>query len=225
MRKSRRRLGVLGGTFDPIHIGHLDAGDAAREGLALDTILVIPAHDPPHRPVEPRATAFHRFALAALAVQGRKAYRLSDMELRRSGPSYTALTLRDLHAKGWTPSQIFFILGADAFAEIATWYDYPALLDACHFVVIARPGTTPEAALSHNPSLISRVRPLADASREGVAPSIFVVNGHTTDVSSSDIRARLAEDRPIDGLVPDAVAAYIRAHHLYTAVDDLHGED
>ena len=124
-----RRIGLLGGTLDPFHVGHLDAADAARAALGLDEILVIPAHDPPHRPDDPHASAFHRFAMVALAVDGREGYRASDLELRRDGPSYTALTLRDLRSAGYEPSQLYFIAGADAFAEIATWFDYPAILD------------------------------------------------------------------------------------------------
>jgi cytidyltransferase-like protein len=89
------RIGLLGGTLDPIHVGHLDAAEAARTALRLDTIVVIPSHDPPHRSVDPHASAFHRFAMVALAIDGRPEYRASDMELRRDGPSYTALTLRD----------------------------------------------------------------------------------------------------------------------------------
>src|SRR5262245_34091585 len=119
-----RRLGILGGTFDPIHYGHLDAAAAARSALSLDEILLVPASDPPHRPVDPRASGFHRFAMAALATRDIEGCRLSDLELQRSGPSYTALSLRDLHGAGWKPSQLFFILGADAFAEIASWHDY-----------------------------------------------------------------------------------------------------
>ena len=211
-----RRLGVLGGTFDPIHLGHLDAGDAAQRALALDEVCVIPLHDPPHRPSDPRASAFHRFALVALAIQDRPTWRLSDMELRREGHSYTFDTLRTIQAEGWRPSQIFFILGADAFAEIATWYAYPAILDACHFVVIARPGTTIDEALAKTPSLRARVRPVADAMETGTT-AIFLVETRTADVSSSGIRARLAEGRAIDDLVAPAVARHIQLHGLYAA--------
>src|SRR5688500_832820 len=116
-----RRLGVLGGTFDPVHFGHLDAGDAAQSALELDEVRLVPSHDPPHRPVDPRASAFHRFALAALAVAERPSWRVSDVELARAGASYSIDTLRALHGDGWSARQIFFILGADAFAEIATW--------------------------------------------------------------------------------------------------------
>ena len=134
-----RRLGVLGGTFDPVHFGHLDAADAARSALALHDVLFVPSHDPPHRRVDPHATTFQRFALAALAINGIDGYRVSDMELLREGSSYTSDTLRALHAAGWAPSQLFFILGVDAFAEIATWHEFPAVLDGAHFAVIARP--------------------------------------------------------------------------------------
>lgn len=209
-----RRTGLLGGTFDPIHLGHLDAADAARRALALDEILVIPAHDPPHRPSDPHASAFHRFAMIALAIAGRPGYRASDMELRREGPSYTALTLRDLHAAGHDASELFFIIGADAFADIAAWHDYPAILDACQFAVISRPGSTIGEALARTPALHDRV-----------GRTIHTVESATADVSSTDIRARLASGASIDGLVPPAVARHIEAHQLYTPAYLFHGED
>ena len=225
MTKEGRRIGVIGGTFDPIHVGHLDAAEAARRALTLDEIQVIPAHDPPHRRADPHASGFQRFALVALAIAGMPGYRASDMELRRDGPSYTALTLRDLHQQGWRPTQIFFIIGADAFAEIATWHDYPAILDAAHFVVIARPGTTLDAAVSRTPELHGRVRRSGEGVSNGAGTAIFLVEATTSDVSSTDVRARLASGGSIDGLVPPAVAQHIRAHHLYGATDDRHGQD
>jgi nicotinate-nucleotide adenylyltransferase len=209
-----RRLGILGGTFDPIHFGHLDAVDAARRALHLDEVWLIPSSDPPHRPADPLASGFHRFALVTLAVQGDEALRASDLELTRTGPSYTADTLRAVARHGWRPSQIFFILGSDAFAEIATWREFPDVLDAANFVVIARPGTTLDAATARTPSLRGRV-----------GTSILLVEARTRDVSSSTIRARLAAGQPIGDLVPAAVARHIAAHHLYGAVDDLHGQD
>ncbi len=214
MTRDARRIGVLGGTFDPIHVGHLDAADAARRALALDEILVIPAHDPPHRSDEPHASSFHRFAMISLAIEERPGYRACDIELRRQGPSYTALTIRDLHAAGWTPSQLYFVVGADAFAEVGTWYEYPAILDACRFAVVARPGTSLEAALARTPDLRSRV-----------GESIELVEAATAAVSSSDIRARLLAGQPVNDLVPPAVARHIVTHHLYGAIDALHGKD
>jgi nicotinate-nucleotide adenylyltransferase len=208
------RLGILGGTFDPVHFGHLDAADAARRALNLDQVWLIPSCDPPHRPIDPLASGYHRFALVALAVHGDETLRASDIELTRTGPSYTADTLRAVARRGWHASQIFFILGSDAFAEIATWREFPAVLDAANFVVIARPGTTLDAAAARTPSLRGRL-----------GTSIFLVEARTRDVSSSTIRARLAARQPIDDLVPAAVARHIVAHHLYDAVDNLHGQD
>ena len=219
-----RRLGLLGGTFDPIHYGHLDAAAAARQALALGEIRLLPSHDPPHKPADPRATAFHRFALVALAIDGLDGYSVSDAELLRTGPSYTVETLRRLHRDGWLPGQIFFILGSDAFAEIATWREFPAVLDTAQFVVIARPGTTLEAASARTPALRGRLRS-AEETSDPSGTSIFLVEARTRDVSSSTIRARLAARQPIDDLVPAAVARHIAAHHLYGAVDDLHGQD
>jgi nicotinate-nucleotide adenylyltransferase len=217
-----RRLGVLGGTFDPVHVGHLDAADAARSALALDEVLFVPSHDPPHRPVEPHATAFHRFALVALAIDNRPGCRVSDIEARRSGSSYTSDTLRTLDAAGWRPSQLFFILGTDAFAEIATWHEFPAVLDLAHFVIVARPGATIGDALARTPELRRRVRPLDAADDRAGATAIFLVEARTRDVSSTTIRARLAVRQPIDDLVPPAVARHIAAHDLYLE-SNLHG--
>ena len=222
---SRRRLGVLGGTFDPVHYGHLDAAAAARTALGLDDILFMPSHDPPHRPVDPRATTFQRFALVALAIDGMPGYRVSDEELRRQGSSYTSDTLRTLHAAGWSPSHIFFILGADAFAEIADWHEFPAVLDAANFAVIARPGAPIEGALARTPALRSRVRSPAPDVLAGPATSVFLVEAATRDVSSTDIRARLAARQSIDDLVPLSVARHIAANHLYGAEDGLHGDN
>ena len=228
---STHRLGVLGGTFDPIHNGHVRAAEAARTVLGLETIRVVPAHDPPHRPVDPRASVFHRFALVALTINDLAHWELSDAELTRSGPSYTADTLRSLHAEGWLPSQIFFILGSDAFAEIATWYEFPAVLDAANFAIVARPGTTLAQAAARTEAVSQRLRPVgpggAVASIGTVNTGIFLIETNTPDISSTDIRDRLATGGSIDDLVPAAVARYIQSQHLYepsAAVNDLHGK-
>ena len=221
---TERRLGVLGGTFDPIHYGHIRIGEAAEKVLELDEIRVIPAHDPPHRPLDPKATAFHRFALVALAIDGHPKWRLSDAELRRAGPSYTAHTLRVLHAEGWRPSQIFFILGADAFEEIETWYDFPAVLGDAHFAIMARPGTSNAATVTTSNRLLQR---RADSSVPAPNTTGFhFIDVETPDISSTSIRARLAARLPIDDLVPAPVARYILNHGLYesAAVNDLHGQ-
>lgn len=220
---SHRRLGLLGGTFDPIHFGHLDAADAAREALALDEVVFLPSHVPPHRSQQPRASAFHRFALLALALSDHDGYRACDMELNRQGPSFTIDTLRALHEQGWTAAQIFFILGADAFADISSWREYPAVVDAAHFVVMARPGCHIDDALARSPELAHRVGP---APVRGIDPEntgIFLVHARTRDVSSTEVRRRLATGESVAGLVPDSVARYVMSHRLYQGVSELHG--
>lgn len=218
-----RRMGVLGGTFDPVHLGHLDAAAAAQAALELDEVLFVPTHDPPHKPALPRTGAFHRFALVALAIQDTPTYRASDMELAREGASYTVDTLRALHAEGWLASQLFFILGGDAFAEIAAWREYPAILDLAHFVVVTRPGTTIEDALANMPGLRSRVRFVGHDVPDDSTTGIYLIEARTRDVSSTTVRARLNEGRAIDDLVPPAVARHILTHHLYRAAEELHG--
>ncbi len=219
-----RRLGVLGGTFDPVHFGHLDAAEAARRALDLTEVLFVPAHDPPHRPADPHAASAHRFAMAALAINGCPAYRVSDLELTRGGNSYTADTLRSLHAGGWDALQIFFILGADAFAEIATWHEFPAVLDFAHFAVVARPGATLEQAAARTPALRGRMRQPPNAAGSGPDTGIILIEAVTRDVSSTSIRAHLYAGQSIDHLVPSSVARHIAAHHLYRTGRELHGE-
>jgi len=223
--KATHTIGVLGGTFDPIHLGHLDAAEAARTALHLDEIRLLPLRDPPHRSASPMASAFHRFALVALAIADRPAYRVSDMELTRPGHSYTADSLRAMHAEGWAPSQIFFILGADAFAEISTWREFPAVVDGAHFVVIARPGTSLDTAMARTPELRHRCHRPEEAIPSDGKTRIILVEARTRDVSSTMIRARLNAREPIADLVPAAIARHIVVHHLYGAVGDLHGND
>lgn len=215
-----RRIGLLGGTFDPIHNGHLDAADAAQQHLGLDAVLFVPSNVPPHRQAGPTASGYDRYALIALAIQDRRCYRASAMELERTGNSYTVDTLHRLQAQGMRPWQLFFIIGSDAFAEIATWHRYPEVLDAANFAVIARPGTSLAGAIARTPPLASRIR------HEGAtaeSTGVFLVDARTRDVSSTVIRARLAAGQPIDDLVPAAVARYIAAHDLYATVNHLHG--
>jgi nicotinate-nucleotide adenylyltransferase len=134
------RIGILGGTFDPIHRGHLAAAAAARRALRLDRVLFVPSSIPPHRPTPPLASEFHRFAMVALAISGRASYEASDIELQMGGLSYTSRTLEYFASLGHPPSSLFFITGADAFADIDTWHAYPQLLERAHFVVVSRQG-------------------------------------------------------------------------------------
>jgi nicotinate-nucleotide adenylyltransferase len=210
---SGRRIGLLGGTFDPIHCGHLDLGRAAESALGLTDVVVLTANVPPHRP-QPHASSHHRFAMAVLAITGCDRWRASDLELQRGGASYTSVTLRRFHELGFAPTELFFITGADAFAEIETWKDFPSFLDGTHFVVVSRPGHPVSTLTTRLPALTGRMTRSLDADSRP-ATSIFLIDADTADVSASAIRRRAATGGSIAGLVPPAVLQHIERHALY----------
>jgi nicotinate-nucleotide adenylyltransferase len=209
------RVGILGGTFDPVHEGHLAAARAAWSALALDRLLFVPSHQPPHRSEHPRASRFHRFAMVALAITQHPGWEACAIELERDGPSYSFDTLTALHDEGCEPRRLFFIIGSDAFADIASWSRYPEVLDAAHFLVIARPGTPTASLATRLPALAPRlVAPEALAAQPH--PSIAWLETATPDVSSTAVRQRAAGgEAALAGLVPPAVASYIARHRLY----------
>lgn len=221
---SRARIGVLGGTFDPVHLGHVGAARLVRRRLALDSVWLMPSHVPPHRPHQPRVSPFHRFAMTALASAGEPGLRASPLELEHPGPTYTADTLQRLHARGLAPWQIFFITGADAFAEIATWKQYPSVLDMAVFTVVARTTMSVETLMSRTPDLAPRWRrvgfgdePVDDVtatSSLSVHP-IVLIEDSLPDVSATEVRGRLERGESVHGLVPDLVEEYISRHRLY----------
>jgi nicotinate-nucleotide adenylyltransferase len=217
------RTGVLGGTFDPIHVGHLAVASEARRALALDEVLFLPLRVPAHRPTEPVASPEDRLAMATLAARASgEAFRASDIELTHPGPSYTADTLRALHAAGYEAWQLFFLTGADAFADISTWREYPALLDLAHFVACARPGWPVAALPDRVPALAKRMTSVTATTPYRVTPShekgqtrVFLLDLVTPDVASTTIRARARAGLPIADLVPPEVDHYIHRHGLY----------
>ena len=230
------KLGVLGGTFDPIHNGHVAAAEAAEQSLGLDSITLIPSHIPPHRHDPVGATSEERYEMAQLVAAGHRGWSASRIELDREGPSFTydtlvtlgeALTLRQAQGhpersrgmserstprsdglRGSKGTQIFFITGADAFAEIATWSRYPAVLDLANFVVVSRPGITLDSLRARVPSAF-RDRPTSST-------RVILVEAHTPDISSTDIRRRVRAGHSLAGFVPDPVARYIAEHRLYS---------
>lgn len=217
---SARRLGILGGTFDPIHRGHLDLGRAAQAALELTDMLVVTANIPPHRP-QPSASSYHRFAMTALAVAGLDGWRASDLELRIGAQSFTTDTLKELHQQGPPVSALFFVIGADAFAEIESWKDYPGILDCAHFAVVSRPSFAVEALPRLLPRLAGRMAQQPFEALAQLRPMIFLIDAPTSDVSSTAIRRRRASGESIEGLVPPAVQQHIEQHGLYTsAVQD-----
>jgi nicotinate-nucleotide adenylyltransferase len=209
-----KRLGLFGGTFDPVHVGHLDVAEAARRALGLDEVLLMPANVPPHR-ASPRASAPHRFAMAALAIANREGLGLLDLEMLSQEPSYTTTTLDRLEARGMNTRELFLIMGADAFRDIGTWKDYPAILDRCQFVVVSRPDCPVDSVRAGLPALADRMvapTPGLMPSR----PSIVLVDAPTAPVSSTEVRRRLAHHESVAGMVPEPVAQHIRRHELYT---------
>jgi nicotinate-nucleotide adenylyltransferase len=213
---ARRRLGILGGTFDPIHRGHIDLARAAERTLALTRVFVIPAHVPPHRS-QPFASSFHRFAMVSLSVAGRAGWRASDLELRSEAPSYTSTTLAKFHERGYEPTELFFIIGADAFAEIGTWRDYPHILSGAHFAVVSRPGS-PALEMPRRLPLLADRMTTPRTERMPPLPSIILIDADTADVSSTAIRARRAAGEPIVDLVDPGVQQHIEQHGLYTSM-------
>ena len=223
-----RRVGILGGTFDPMHCGHLDVGGAAQRALDLAEILVLPSHIPPHRP-QPAASSYHRFAMVALGIAGRTGWRAVDLELREAARSYTSDTLQRLHQEGFAAQELFFLTGADAFVEIATWKNYPALLDLAHFAVVSRRGVPVGELPARLPALADRMRVVDEATvrlkagttydtygvGDALGTFIFLIDAPTADVSATAIRRARARRESIAGLVPPAVQQHIERHALY----------
>jgi nicotinate-nucleotide adenylyltransferase len=211
------RVGILGGSFNPVHIGHLRVAEEVREGLTLDRILFVPASLPPHKVGRNLAAPEHRLAMVRLAVRGNRYFTASDLELARPGRSYSVDTLRSLQQAhpSW---ELFFILGVDAFAEIDTWKEYETLFHLADFVVVSRPGFPAENLLAILPvAAREHFWYAADRStlhhRSGHRVRLRTVTA--LDISATAIRERVARGESIRYLVPDAVERYIRTHNLY----------
>jgi nicotinate-nucleotide adenylyltransferase len=186
---------LLGGTFDPIHLGHLRAAENARESARLERVEFIPAHVPPHR-TETASPALDRFAMVALATASHVQFVASDLELRREGPSYTVDTVAGL-LESRPQDEFVLVLGADAYAEVATWKQAERLLGLCRLAVVPRPGAA------------------AASAGIGGGDGVVHVEGPGLEVSSTEVRRRVREGRSIRYLVPDAVADYIGKKGLY----------
>jgi nicotinate-nucleotide adenylyltransferase len=213
-----RRIAVFGGTFDPFHNGHLRMAVEVREGLSLADLFLVPSARPPHKPSRPMAPAVDRLAMASAAVAGIEGISILDLELRRGGPSYSLLTVRDISDAN-PGADLLFLIGADAFAEIATWHRYPDLLAACDFLLLPRPGIAPEASF---PAGI-RIEPEANRCYNLPGRSYLLPGGRrllcpvlpVLDISSSSIRDKVRRGKSLRGLVPPEVERYITDHGLY----------
>ena len=212
---------LLGGTFDPVHLGHLGLADDARRALGIPEVRLMPAGDAPHR-AAPGASAAHRLAMLRLAIERRPGLVIDDRELRRQGKSYTVLTLEELRVES-ERRPIVLILGADAFRGLPTWHRWRELLALAHIAVAARPRDPFDAALPDALVPLWRDRRAADAAELLASPAgrILVVTIVPRDISASAIRAAVArggaDAERARALLPPAVWDYIAEHRLYAA--------
>lgn len=212
------RLGVFGGTFNPIHVGHLRAVIEVQETFTLDRLLLIPSANPPHKGAEDIAAAEDRLQMVRLAVQGLPSLEASAVELARSGLSYTIETLQYFHNYFGPESVIHFVVGVDAFSEITTWKSYHQLFATAHFIVMTRPGSTLNNLERFIHTHISRDYQYdTTASRYGHPRwcSIFCLNITHLDISATRIREWIRQGRSIRFLVPATVEAFIKTRGLY----------
>ncbi len=210
-----RRIGVLGGTFDPVHIGHLRSALEVAEGLALDELRLMPNARPPHRNT-PQVSAQDRLAMVRCAVKGVPTLSVDARELARDTPSYTIETLELMRAELAATDQLFLLLGWDAFCGLPSWHRWEELLQHCHILVLQRPDADvePPDALRN----LLAARSVSDPQAlVGPAGNIAFVWQTPLAVSATQIRQLLASGKSVRFLVPDAVLAYIDAHNLYRA--------
>ncbi|KPL04047.1 MAG: hypothetical protein AMJ73_04740 [candidate division Zixibacteria bacterium SM1_73] len=192
-----KKLGVLGGTFDPIHMGHLVLAEQAREQFQLEQIIFIPSASPPHKTEQELSLAIHRFEMTKLALEGNRYFSVSDIELKRKGLSYTIETLREL--KGlYKDSEIYFLTGSDVLEEITTWKDPEEIYKLARIVIAVRPGFDKFDPENH------------------FAKKSVIVRITGVDISSTQIREKVRNGESIKYLVPSKVEEYIKKKNLYT---------
>jgi nicotinate-nucleotide adenylyltransferase len=217
------KLGLLGGSFNPVHDGHLAIARHTREALELDQILFIPTGHPPHKPNGGLAPAQDRYEMVRLAIAPDSAFTISDVEIRRPGKSYSIDTIRQLQQEYGPHIQLFFLIGLDAFLDFPSWRDPRTLLELCSFVVLSRPGLSFRSL-----STVSLLPPipypsLADLDAGRVFRIEAQIGGQRLiclkqppcPISASDIRARIRQGLPVANLLPPLVESYILRHHLY----------
>jgi len=212
------KLGLFGGTFDPVHFGHLRCAEEVGELFSLDRVIFIPSYVPPHKD-ENGLTAYpHREAMIALAIEGNELFTLSNVEEKRKGTSYSIDTITHFMETFGPDCDLYFIVGQDAFQEITLWKEWQRLLTLCHIVIMTRPGYAPRGFHGILPSEVAqRFVYRRDGDRYDGPTGNTVTFRHVTflDISSTDIRRRIGELRSIRYLVPDSVRYYIAEHELY----------
>ena len=198
-----RRIGIMGGTFDPIHYGHLVAAEEARCQFGLEKVIFIPAGHPPHKVSRKISDACHRLAMTRLAIESNPFFTASAIEIERPGLSYTINTVRDMRST-YPLADIYFITGADAVLEILSWKHIDELLDQCCFIAAKRPGYR-----------LGRLKAKLPGLRREQFRRITVMEVPALAISSTDIRQRVQTGRPIKYLLPEAVEKYIGEQGLY----------
>lgn len=201
----KNRIGLMGGTFDPIHYGHLFIAEFARCKFSLDKVVFIPAGNPVHKKRNEILDPVHRTEMTRLAVESNPFFELSSVEVERTGPTYTVDTLEQLHNENGGSNDYYFVTGADAILEILTWRNVARVFDLCNFIAITRPGYS-----LHEMNTI--LLDLTPQQREKI--SFFETGGIM--VSSTEIRDRVKARQPIKYLVPEKVEDYIMTHQLYS---------
>jgi nicotinate-nucleotide adenylyltransferase len=221
------RIGVFGGSFNPIHFGHLLVADEVYETLGLDRVLFVPAGQPPHKPAADLAPVRHRYQMTALAVREHRGFEVSDVEVRRSGPSYTVDTVTALHGEG----DLFLLIGSETFLDLLSWREPATIVRLARLVVVPRhsmgfdPQTPAAQKVLTALGMPAFERPIAVASdRAPVSPSEaasprapLLVHAASLPISGSDLRRRAREGRSLAYRMPESVAAYIHEHRLYGA--------
>jgi nicotinate-nucleotide adenylyltransferase len=214
-------VGILGGTFNPIHYGHLEAAEEVRDRLKLDRVLFIPSFLPPHKHEEDMPSATQRLEMVRLAIAGNPHFKVSDIEVKRGGKSYTIDTIEALLPL-YPGAELYFITGLDSFLDIQTWKDWERLLTLCSFVVLSRPGYC-FADLAKIGFMAQAEQELAALDRQEteqvvVKPDgikVFLERISLYDISSTDIRKRVRQARTIKYHLPDSVEHYIIENKLY----------
>jgi nicotinate-nucleotide adenylyltransferase len=205
-RIRKKRIGVMGGSFNPIHTGHLFAAEEALFHLSLDQVVFVPSPRPPFKQEEDLLDAETRYLMAALATAANPRFTVSRVEMEREGVSYTVDTVRELRKSYPARSEVYFIMGMDAAMELADWKDPEGLLEMCFIVVVSRPGHDRDQVMK---GLDARTKRLLRH------PNLRFMETPGLNVSASDIRERVREGRPYRYLLPEAVAGFIDGRGLY----------
>jgi nicotinate-nucleotide adenylyltransferase len=204
--QGKRRVGVIGGTFDPVHYGHLVIAEEVYASLDLAEMLFVPAGQPPHKPESMVASAEHRLAMLELAIAGNAHFSISRVDVERPGPSYTVETLRLLREQWGEQTAIYFVIGWDSLDDLIAWRDPAGILEQLSYLVaVRRPGYNED----------SDYRDSLEARLPGIKQRLLVVPAPQLDISSTDLRARVAERRPIKYQLPESVEQYIVQNRLY----------